>query len=111
MSESKSRKAIRLRDLFPIGRYIKLSPEELPKSPRNRYSIDWASTQLEQYISTKLTSISILDDEALLELKGDITNIKTEINNNTNLLKTNNDLLLELLNLLKLQASQAYFWS
>jgi len=93
------------------GRYSYISPEDVFKSPRIRLSTDWETEQLQQGLFVKATSPYSFDEEVVTELKGEITQIKKNINKNTNLLKINNDLLLELINLLKLQASQAYFWS
>lgn len=94
-----------------IGRYLHISPEDMYDSPRNALSSIWETEQRGREFSERTISTYSFNEEAVTELKGEFAQIKKDINKNTNLLQENNDLLLELLNLLKLQASQAYFWS
>ncbi|MEK0337752.1 MAG: hypothetical protein QQN41_10005 [Nitrosopumilus sp.] len=111
MREIKPKKGIHYISGTLHERYLFTSPEDMYNSPRIRLSADWETEQLRREITATIANISSFDQEAVTELKGEITQIKNDINKNTNLLQVNNDLLLELLNLLKLQASQAYFWS
>ena len=111
MSEIKPKKAMAHMIEDITGRYSHISPEDMCNSPRIGLSFEWAAEQLKQEYYAKATSTYSFGEEAVTELKGEITQIKKDINKNTNLLQVNNDLLLELINLLKLQASQAYFWS
>jgi len=111
MSEIKPKKGIHYISEEFLRRYLHISPEDMYQSPRMRLSIDWETEQLQQELSEKITRASSFDETAVSELKGEITQIKRDITKNNTLLQVNNDLLLELINLLKLQASQAYFWS
>lgn len=111
MREIKPKKGIHYISGTLPERYLFTSPEDMYNSPRIRLSADWETEQLQRELYGKTTITYSFDEEAVTELKGEITQIKNDINKNTNLLQVNNDLLLELLNLLKLQASQAYFWS
>lgn len=111
MREIKPKKGIHYISGALRRRYLLTSPEDMYNSPRIRLSADWETGQLQQELYGKTTSAYSFDEEAVTELKGEITQIKNNINKNTNLLQVNNDLLLKLINLLKLQASQAYFWS
>lgn len=78
------------------------------RDPRQALSLQWKASIAQ---SVKTERHEEIERTEIIDLYKEISNLRKEMTDNNRLLAISNDLLLQLINDLKTQESQAYFWS